>query len=630
MVLPKTDDKNPQTPSIRQLAATLIARKAAGQVGATVLLGAGASLKSGIPLWDQLATQLCQRFHIPTQPGKEIDALVDFLHQPTVPYNQRFVMLQEYLTARNPSIGYSHLAQLVKDGLISTILTTNWDPLTEKALLQFLNIEDLKILIRGEIPDASIAEVLEWRNNAPTLVKLHGDLLSKHFSLGHTETRSFDEKLTPRLEERVSRCTFVVGQSAQDVDVLSLLLRSRRHEGPLYYVRYSGTTEIDRLLERADATVIEGAHRSIASDGETVNLGDFDTFFIQLNIAVQQELTKSRREHLREVEHSILEKERTGVGYINYARITDLIRGFAYTVKRTSPDAIIFIDDPAAPGGMEIRRHMLPIMREIGMNLPVYSIRIQGQSGTRTHKRKVTSKKGDLALDNVKNVLILDSITFSGNTLQIAREKVREWFPHLMINLGVLVISQQLHEASEKLAKINPSESYLSQVITDRYEIFFPWGVTQTTAAFDRRFEGANKGEERHISIAKRPWGTIEVLVNREIASVRLLTIEATRRLSFQRHLCRDELFVALDDNIGLDICAEELDINADPYDENVKSLILEKGDYVLIPRGVWHRTKASMDRVRLLEIGFGLYDQNHDIERRWDDYERERLDGSK
>jgi dTDP-4-dehydrorhamnose 3,5-epimerase-like enzyme len=86
---------------------------------------------------------------------------------------------------------------------------------------------------------------------------------------------------------------------------------------------------------------------------------------------------------------------------------------------------------------------------------------------------------------------------------------------------------------------------------------------------------------------------------------------------------------VALDDNIGLDICAEELDTNADQYDENVKSLILEKGDYVLIPRGVWHRTKASMDRVRLLEIGFGLYDQDHDIERRWDDYERARLDGS-
>jgi mannose-6-phosphate isomerase-like protein (cupin superfamily) len=109
---------------------------------------------------------------------------------------------------------------------------------------------------------------------------------------------------------------------------------------------------------------------------------------------------------------------------------------------------------------------------------------------------------------------------------------------------------------------------------------------------------------------------------------VRLLTIEATRRLSFQRHLCRDELFVALDDNIGLDICAEELAVDADPYDEHVKSLILEKGDYVLIPRGVWHRTKASMDRVRLLEIGFGLYDQNYDIERRWDDYERARLDG--
>jgi len=120
------------------------------------------------------------------------------------------------------------------------------------------------------------------------------------------------------------------------------------------------------------------------------------------------------------------------------------------------------------------------------------------------------------------------------------------------------------------------------------------------------------------VQISRRPWGTIEVLANDELTSVRLLTIEAGKKLSFQRHLCRDELFVALDDNIGLDICAEDLQKDASESDERVKSLILEKGDYVLVPRGVWHRTKASMDRVRLLEVAFGLYDQSNDIERRF------------
>lgn len=616
--------------SIRQLAANLIASKDAEQLGATVILGAGASISSGIPSWPTLAQSVCDRFHVSTAGEDPIVALVRYFNGSNIPYSQRYILLQEHLSGRSPSIGYSHLAQLVKDRLITTILTTNWDPLAEKALLRALPFEDIKVVIRGESPDDSIADLLDWRHNVATLVKLHGDLLAKNFMLGDSETRRFSDKLTKKLEERVSRCTFIVGQSVQDVNLLSVLLNSRRQDGSLYHVRYHDTpSEINQLLERVQATVIAGQHQSVASDAQSVNLGDFDGFFTQLDLAVQQQLTKRRRDHLRLVETSILEKEKTGVGYINYTRITELVRDFTYTVKRAKPDAIVFVDDPAAPGGMEIRRRMLPIMRAEGINVPVYRLQIQGQSGTRTHKRQVTSKREDLPLADAQKVLILDSITFSGNTLQIAREKLKEWFPDLDIRLGVLVISQQLHEKHEALAKANPSESYLSQVVTDRYEIFFPWGVTQTTAAFDRRFEGASKGEERHVSIAKRPWGTIEVLVEQEITSVRLLTIEATRRLSFQRHLCRDELFVALDDNIGLDICAEELPVNADQYDENVKSLILEKGDYVLIPRGVWHRTKASMDRVRLLEIGFGLYDQNYDIERRWDDYERARLDGS-
>jgi ribosomal protein L16 Arg81 hydroxylase len=99
--------------------------------------------------------------------------------------------------------------------------------------------------------------------------------------------------------------------------------------------------------------------------------------------------------------------------------------------------------------------------------------------------------------------------------------------------------------------------------------------------------------------------------------------------LSFQRHLCRDELFVALDDNIGLDLSVADLTAGDDAFHPSVKSMVLEKGDYVLIPRGVWHRTKASMDRVRLLEVGFGVYEQQYDIERLADDFDRVKDDGA-
>jgi mannose-6-phosphate isomerase-like protein (cupin superfamily) len=56
------------------------------------------------------------------------------------------------------------------------------------------------------------------------------------------------------------------------------------------------------------------------------------------------------------------------------------------------------------------------------------------------------------------------------------------------------------------------------------------------------------------------------------------------------------------------------------------------KGDYMLIPRGVWHRmgTVENWDQpARVLEVSFGEYDQVGDIERKDDRYGRVHLDGS-
>lgn len=616
--------------SIRQLAADIISRKEAKESSATVILGAGASVNSGIPTWAELAEKVCRDFHIEFGSG-DIDAitvLAEHFNKPSVPYNQRYTILQRYLKGKTPSIGYSHLAQLVKDGLISTILTTNWDPLMEKALVGVIPYDQIKVLIRGEIPDDIIAEVLEWRRDHPTIIKLHGDLQSRRFMMGDRETRGFDKKLSDRLVQCISTCTFMVGQSAQDVDILSVLIGSHRQTGSLYHVRYGKTpSEIDKLVMRAQAQVIQGERESVLAEDVRVNIGDFDAFFTQLDIAVQLELTGGRRAHLRKAENSILDKERTGVGYINYARITDMVQQFTLEVKRANPDLILFINDPSAPGGMELRRRMIPIMDHEQMKIPYETIEIRGQSRSRTHERAVTSNISELPMTKVRKVLVLDAITFSGNTLKLARDALRKQFPHIVVQLGVLVISNRLYEEQKALQETD-QDKFLSHSVTDRYEIFFPWGVTQTTSTFSRVFEGATEDGRRQIRIEKRPWGAIEVLVNEEMASVRLLTIEAGCKLSFQRHLCRDELFVALDDNIGLDICADDVPRDSNEYNEAVKSLILEKDDYVLVPRGVWHRTKASMDRVRLLEVGFGLYDQDNDIERRWDDYKRERKNG--
>jgi len=586
-------------------------------------------VSSGILTWAQLAKDVCKKYEICTASEDPVAALIEYLNKETVPYSRRYAILHPYLSGRAPSIGYAHLAELMREGLISTILTTNWDSLLEMALLRVIPCEDLKILVRGEVPDDAIAETLAWRQDHPTVVKLHGDLQSRRFMLGSPETRRFTKTLQDQLQQCLSACTFIVGQSSQDIDVLSLLLQ--RTDGALYNVRFDpdSSGEIDKILARASAQLVHGKQPGVLADAVQANIGDFDTFFTQLHLAVQQRLVADRREHLRHAEQSILDKEKTGIGYINYTRITELVDKFMHQVLRADPDVLLFVEDRTAPGGMELKRRLLPALARRNKHFKTATIRIEGKSGSRTHERDVTSSMPSLDMTGVKTVLILDSITFSGNTLRLAREAVRASYPHVQVLLGVLVISQQLAESQKELARRDPAEEILSEVVTDRYEIFFPWGVTQTTSTFERRFEGGTPNGGRRVRISRRPWGTIEVLADQEMNSVRLLTIEAGKKLSFQRHLCRDELFVALDDDIGLDICAEDLARTSNEYDEHIKSLILEKGDYVLVPRGVWHRTKASMDRVRLLEVGFGLYDQSNDIERRWDDYDRALRDGS-
>jgi mannose-6-phosphate isomerase len=126
-----------------------------------------------------------------------------------------------------------------------------------------------------------------------------------------------------------------------------------------------------------------------------------------------------------------------------------------------------------------------------------------------------------------------------------------------------------------------------------------------------------------------RPWGSFDVIANNALTSVRVLTIEAGRRLSLQRHHCRDELFIALDNHAAIDVCAHDPGAPAHADFRGTRTLDLNSGKSILIPRATWHRLSATGDTARVLEIAFGVYDQVEDIERLEDDYGRAFSDGS-
>ncbi|GAB2829262.1 hypothetical protein GCM10027176_36860 [Actinoallomurus bryophytorum] len=625
----------PSKTTIRTIAGELISAKKSSGLGATVILGAGASINSGVPSWPALARRICEDQDLDLAPFEgPIECLVDYFGTESAVGSNRYHLLEPYLVGKRPSTGYMHLAELAKQGLIRVVLTTNWDSLLETAFYRLMPAERIKVLVRGEVSDELIARVLDTNTRGPVIIKLHGDVATRLFLMTPSETGAFDPGILSALHRLLDGFTIMVGQSAQDVDLLGTLLTrpgsAQGNAGHLFHVRYESGAETERVIDRAGVRVVEGERAHVLNPGVTVNIGDFDGFFTQLSLAVQlKELNDPAAQKQRaKVQQAILDKERKGLGYINYTTITRLVQNFTHKVLEFEPDLVFFINDPSAPGGPELKRHMQSGLEDD--HIEIAEIVVEGEENSRTFNRRVKSDTPDTLSHpdkTMRRILILDSITFSGNTLALARERAREWYPKADVRTGVLVISQQLVEREEELTE---HVRTIHETITDRYEIFFPWGVTQTTSAFNREFVGLLESERRMVKIDKRPWGAIEILADQETASVRLLTIEAHGKLSFQRHLCRDELFVALDDNIGLEICSEDLNRDADQYDPRIASLILEKGDYILIPRGIWHRTKASMDRVRLLEVAFGVYDQTYDIERLWDDYRREGMDGGR
>lgn len=118
----------------------------------------------------------------------------------------------------------------------------------------------------------------------------------------------------------------------------------------------------------------------------------------------------------------------------------------------------------------------------------------------------------------------------------------------------------------------------------------------------------------RLVSIMKRPWGMWETLALNESCTVKILTCKPGQRLSDQRHHFRDEVFGILDSHTIVELDGETLTPNP--------------GDFVVIPCRVWHRLGCGGPLpIRVVEVAFGNYDQNNDIERRDDDYGR-RLNG--
>ena len=329
-------------------------------------------------------------------------------------------------------------------------------------------------------------------------------------------------------------------------------------------------------------------------------------------LLAKDELRALERENRRRMNAQVRARQPLDASYSDR-----LIQRLAHDIKDAcddwvDPTLLVFVHDPAAPGGSEVEKRIRRYLRPIEGRGPDF-VQVTVHGGSIRWVDRHAEEISDVSVQrrSYMRAVVIDSVSFSGRTLALASESVRNLFPGIDVFWAVLVVSKALVDSLETLGMRR--DHLLSVFVSDRHDLFFPWGWTQATSSIVRKVP-VYRGEHS-VLVNQRPWGTIEVLANSEPCSVRLKTIRVGEKTSYQRHALRDEFFVVLDDSLGIEFDSEDGEV--------VEAALLSKGDYLAVPRGVRYRLAAHRDSVGVLEIAFGLYDQVFDVERFADEYGR-------
>jgi len=226
-----------------------------------ILIGAGISRSAGIPLASEIVDSIIQQ---KTQdlrriePGlteadlemvfKEHGLFLDPRHNysdairfayPTRQDRQRF--FHSLYVGKSPSPGHRYLAEIIKQGYVDTIFTTNFDPLMENAL------REAGVLFKT-ISHDELSHYAEIRGDLVNVIKLHGDFLYSNLKNLEEETRRLSKGLEDVFSNFLNQYgLIVIGFAGNDE---SVMLPLRQVKEPHFLSR--GLYWIYRNLKRSE------------------------------------------------------------------------------------------------------------------------------------------------------------------------------------------------------------------------------------------------------------------------------------------------------------------------------------------------------------------------------------------
>lgn len=302
-----------------------------------IMLGAGASISSGVPPTGEIMGTLLERFGGDIQ-GDSTKRRFDQLWARTTK-TERETWLKPYLD-KPPSPGYGRLAQLIDAGYFDILLTFNFDNLLEKAL-RAAGFADYKVIIRGETKEDEMQELVLGREPRCKLLKLHGSVQSSHhFLFDADEMFQYPPAIESLIQALTGRHIIICGYAFRD----DCVIRAFASKGEsIVSVDLAGVPERLRPLLRLRN-----------SESFAIRAG-FDEFFAELYRELVEPPPPARREKPPPNPFKFLESY--GVGDRDaLMKREEETKEFFDLLSRTAPPDVIVIAGPETSGKTSLVR----------------------------------------------------------------------------------------------------------------------------------------------------------------------------------------------------------------------------------------------------------------------------------
>lgn len=277
--------------------ALFLSNRSDAQPNFSLLLGAGASVTSGIHTGRDLVrkwikdyyhkyskdsphnyseeeakrwlTKNCSDWY---NPNKEYSSIFEKRFNTA---SQRRIFIEGQVKDAKPSIGYAYLAQLVNEKYLNTIFTTNFDDLINESLYRFGRTRPIVCA-----HDSSVEGILVT-SPRPKIIKLHGDYLFDDLKCTPDDT----EKLGKNMKEKFTQFLreyglIIMGYSGEDESIMqvisSLLDDSSYMRNGLYWCIKKSSYVSENLIEllkkdRAYIVFVDGFDGALANINKEIS-----------------------------------------------------------------------------------------------------------------------------------------------------------------------------------------------------------------------------------------------------------------------------------------------------------------------------------------------------------------------